>query len=95
MKRPRLFPILAVTILMMIFSFTFHQQQKQNYKYEDFKTPEYCNQCHDLFYQQWDQAMMSDAYDHHWDEIEYFKLAVPHSENDTSMAGVHEGCNGC
>mgnify|MGYP006288122365 CR=1 FL=1 len=95
MKRPRLFLALAFAVLMLSFSFTFHQQQKQNYKYEDFKTPEYCNQCHDLFYQQWDQAIMSDAYDHHWDEIEYFKLAVPHSENDTSMAGVHEGCNGC
>ncbi|MGC9342615.1 MAG: NapC/NirT family cytochrome c [Bacteroidales bacterium] len=76
-------------------SFSLHEQKKNNYKYEDFKTPEYCNQCHDLFFQQWDQAMMSDAYNHEWDEIEYFKLAVAHSENDTSMSGVHEGCNGC
>ncbi len=65
------------------------------YKYKDFKTPAYCKSCHNSFYQQWSQAMMSKAYTHEWDEIEYFKLAVPHSENDTAMAGVHEGCNGC
>ena len=26
--------------------------------------------------------MMSQAYTHHWDEIEYFELAVPHAEKD-------------
>ncbi len=76
-------------------SFGLHQEQKKQYQYGDFQTPEYCNQCHKLFYQQWDQAMMSDAYNHHWDEIEYFDLAVAHSENDENMKGVHEGCNGC
>ena len=65
------------------------------FDYGDFKTPEYCGSCHDQFYQQWSQAMMSEAYTHHWDEIEYFKLAVPHSEADPAMKGVHEGCNGC
>ncbi len=85
---------LSVAVII-IFSFSVHQQQKQKYSYDDFQTPEYCNQCHKLFYQQWDQAMMSDAYNHKWDEIEYFDLAVAHSQNDTSMKGVHEGCNGC
>ncbi len=65
------------------------------YSYEDFQTPAYCKQCHNDFYQQWDQAMMSKAYTHHWDEIEYFKLAVPHSQNDESMKDAHVGCNGC
>ncbi|MCK7517300.1 MAG: hypothetical protein MZV64_06030 [Ignavibacteriales bacterium] len=50
-------------------------------------TPEFCGtSCHTDFYQQWKQAMMSQAYTHHWDEIEYFKLAVPHAEKDA------EGC---
>jgi nitrate/TMAO reductase-like tetraheme cytochrome c subunit len=84
-----------IFLVFVSFSFSFHQSQKNKFKYEDFRTPEYCNQCHDLFYQQWDQAMMSDAYNHHWDEIEYFKLAVAHSENDPNMKEVHEGCNGC
>jgi|GEM_PF-2479247 len=50
-------------------------------KYADYEKPEVCGaSCHVDFYQQWKQAMMSQAYTHHWDEIEYFKLAVPHAE---------------
>lgn len=65
------------------------------YRYEDFEKPTACRSCHvDIFYQ-WDQAMMSKAYTHDWDEIEYFKLAVPHAEKDEKVAGVKAGCNGC
>ena len=65
-------------------------------KYSDFQTPKFCGtSCHTDFYQQWTQAMMSQAYTHHWDEIEYFKLAVPHAEKDSVVAGVKAGCNGC
>ena len=65
-------------------------------KYEDYQTPKFCGtSCHTDFYQQWQQAMMSQAYTHHWDEIEYFKLAVPHAEKDEVVAGVKAGCNGC
>jgi hypothetical protein len=65
-------------------------------KYDDFQTPKFCGaSCHTDFYQQWTQAMMSQAYTHHWDEIEYFKLAVPHAEKDQMVAGVKAGCNGC
>ena len=65
-------------------------------KYEDFQTPQFCGtSCHTDFYQQWKQAMMSQAYTHHWDEIEYFKLAVPHAEKDEIVAEVKAGCNGC
>ena len=39
--------------------------------------------------------MMSQAYTHHWDEIEYFKLAVPQAEKDPKVAEVKAGCNGC
>ncbi len=65
-------------------------------KYDDFQKPEFCGtSCHVDFYRQWKQAMMSQAYTHHWDEIEYFKLAVPHAEKDPKVAGVKAGCNGC
>lgn len=65
-------------------------------KYADYEKPEVCGaSCHVDFYQQWKQAMMSQAYTHHWDEIEYFKLAVPHAEKDPKVAGVKAGCNGC
>lgn len=65
------------------------------YSYNRFEKPEVCKACHVDFYYQWDQAMMSKAYTHHWDEIEYFKLAVPHAEKDEKVAGVKAGCNGC
>lgn len=65
-------------------------------KYDDFQKPAFCGtSCHNDFYQQWKQAMMSQAYTHHWDEIEYFKLAVPHAEKDKVVEGVKAGCNGC
>ncbi len=64
--------------------------------YDKYDTPEYCGaSCHTDFYRQWQDAMMSQAYTHHWDEIEYFKLAVPHAEKDSIVAGVKAGCNGC
>ncbi|HER00209.1 MAG TPA: hypothetical protein ENO22_12790 [candidate division Zixibacteria bacterium] len=64
--------------------------------YDDFDTPAYCgSSCHTDFYQQWKQAMMSQAYTHHWDEIEYFELAVPHAKRDEKVAEVEAGCNGC
>jgi hypothetical protein len=66
------------------------------FKYDDFRVPKLCGaSCHVDFYQQWTQAMMSQAYTHHWDEIEYFKLAVPHAEKDPAVAEVKAGCNGC
>lgn len=64
--------------------------------YDQFDKPEYCGaSCHVDFYRQWQQAMMSQSYTHHWDEIEYFELAVPHAEKDPKVAEVREGCNGC
>ncbi len=64
--------------------------------YDDYDTPDYCGtSCHTDFYRTWQQAMMSQSYTHHWDEIEYFNLAVPHAEKDPKVAGVKAGCNGC
>jgi len=63
--------------------------------YDDYEKPTVCMSCHVDFYQQWKQAMMSQAYTHHWDEIEYFRLAIPHAEKDEKVAGVKAGCNGC
>lgn len=63
--------------------------------YDDFEKPNVCASCHVDIYQQWTQAMMSQAYTHEWDEIEYFNLAVPHAEKDPMVAGVKAGCNGC
>ncbi len=63
--------------------------------YDDYENPKACYSCHVDIYMQWTQAMMSQAYTHHWDEIEYFDLAVAHAEVDPSFKGPVDGCNGC
>ena len=63
--------------------------------YDDYEKPGVCLSCHDGIYEQWSQSMMSQAFTHHWDEIEYFELAVPQAEKDDMVAGVKHGCNGC
>lgn len=65
------------------------------YPYEKFERPAACASCHVDIARQHEQAMMSQAYTHHWDEIEYFELAVPHAEKNPRVAEVKAGCNGC
>ena len=67
----------------------------QKKSYDLFETPKHCAQCHGEIFTEWRQAMMSQAYTHHWDEIEYFKLAIPQAEKDPKVAEVKAGCNGC
>jgi nitrate/TMAO reductase-like tetraheme cytochrome c subunit len=64
-------------------------------RYDEFERPAACAPCHADIARQHEQAMMSQAYVHHWDEIEYFELAVPHAAKDPKVAGVRAGCNGC
>jgi len=63
--------------------------------YDDYERPQACATCHVDIARQHEQAMMSQAYTHHWDAIEYFGLAVPHAEKEPKVAGVKAGCNGC
>lgn len=63
--------------------------------YDDFQSTRQCSSCHNTIAGQHENAMMSQAYTHHWDEIEYFRLAVPHAERKEKVAGVKDGCNGC
>ncbi len=65
------------------------------HKYAAFETPKSCGACHIDFYQQWTQSLMSQSFTHAWDEIEYFKLAVPHAAKDGAVAEVKAGCTGC
>ena len=65
------------------------------HKYAAFETPKSCGACHTDFYQQWTQSLMSQSYTHAWDEIEYFKLALPHAAKDGAVAEVKAGCTGC
>jgi hypothetical protein len=63
--------------------------------YESFEPDEACAECHVDISRQHQQAMMSQAYVHHWDEIEYFELALPHALKEDKVAGIKAGCNGC
>ena len=63
--------------------------------YDRFERPQACATCHTDIARQHEQAMMSQAYTHAWDEIEYFELAVPHAAIEPKVAGVKAGCNGC
>ena len=63
--------------------------------YEAFEKPQACATCHVEIARQHEQAMMSQSYTHHWDEIEYFELAVPHARLDPKFDEVQAGCNGC
>lgn len=63
--------------------------------YDDFQSARQCESCHTTVGGQHDNAMMSQAYVHAWDAIEYFRLAVPHAERKPRVAGVKDGCNGC
>jgi len=71
------------------------EQLKGAFKYREFESAKKCRTCHTVFYEQWSQAMMSQAYTHHWDEIEYFDLAVAHASKVPELKEAVDGCNGC
>lgn len=86
----------AVVILLGMATFAAGAaSQERSYSYSDWEKNDACRQCHVDFYYQYRQAMMSKAYTHSWDEIEYFKLALPHARMDEKVAEVEAGCNGC
>jgi hypothetical protein len=63
--------------------------------YEAFDPDTLCAECHVDIARQHEQAMMSQSFVHHWDEVEYFELALPHARKEPKVAGVEAGCNGC
>ena len=85
-------PIVSAALVLLAAAGPSPAQKKT---YDLFETPRTCAQCHKEIFTEWKSAMMSQAYTHHWDEIEYFKLAVPQAERDPKVAEVKAGCNGC
>ena len=65
------------------------------YSYDDFEPNTVCGECHTDLTRQYEQSLMHMSFTHPWDEIEYFELALPHSEKVEKVAGVKAGCNGC
>ncbi len=65
------------------------------HSYSDFKKPGYCGMCHQEIFQEWQQGLMSQAFTHEWDQVEYFKLALPQARKLEKVAGVKAGCIAC
>ncbi len=64
-------------------------------KYDDFKKPKNCGMCHRQIYKEWKETLMSKSYTHAWDQVEYFKLALPHAKKLEKVSGVKAGCIAC
>lgn len=63
--------------------------------YDRFEPDASCAECHVDIARQYEQALMAECFTHPWDEIEYFELALPHSQQVEKVAGIKAGCNGC
>lgn len=91
---------IGLTIFVILSAFTVRlistqEDLKGKYKFKDFESAKKCKTCHTGIYEQWSQAMMSQAYTHHWDEIEYFEVAVKHAAAKPELKDAVDGCNGC
>ncbi len=88
--------LVFVIMTAIILGFKLPQEDlKGKHSFKEFESAKKCRSCHPGFYEQWSQAMMSQAYTHHWDEIEYFDLAVAHAAASPELKDVVDGCNGC
>lgn len=88
--------VILITTTALTFTETNPQEDlKSKYSLKDFESAKKCASCHPGIYEQWKQSMMSQAYTHHWDEIEYFDLAVAHAAAKPELKDVVDGCNGC
>jgi hypothetical protein len=91
-------PLIALLLAATAFTVSKISSQedlKAKYSFKDFESAKKCRTCHPGVYEQWTQSMMSQAYTHHWDEIEYFDLAVAHAAADPKFQDAVDGCNGC
>jgi len=98
-KRRAIWILIPVTAIFLMASTLIlegvMEDLKGKYTYKDFESAKKCRACHPALYEQWSQSMMSQAYTHHWDEIEYFDLAVAHAEKVPELKDAVDGCNGC
>ena len=91
-------PVAVISMVLTAFTVSLMKPQedlKAKYSLKDFESAKKCRSCHPGIYEQWSQAMMSQAYTHKWDEIEYFDLAVAHAVANPEIKDVIDGCNGC
>ncbi len=92
MRRKIVFGVLMVALLLPGYLLG---AQMGSHKYDDFSKPKRCGMCHKEIYQEWKNTLMSQSFTHVWDQVEYFKLALPHSKKLEKVAGVKAGCIAC
>ncbi|BAT71636.1 conserved hypothetical protein [Thermosulfidibacter takaii ABI70S6] len=81
--------------LFMLLAWTCQAAEMGKFKYRDFKKPKRCGACHKEIYHEWKESMMAKSFVHEWDDVEYFKLALPHAMKFEKVAGVKAGCIAC
>ncbi len=85
----------AFFVAILTLSATIQAADMGRFHYKDFKKPNYCGRCHREIFQEWKGSMMSKSFTHAWDDVEYFKLALPHAGKLKKVEGVRAGCIAC
>ncbi|OAG28397.1 multiheme c-type cytochrome [Thermodesulfatator autotrophicus] len=86
--------LLIVASFLLLVSQTMAAEMGK-FKYGDFKKPQKCGACHREIYKEWQESLMAKSFTHEWDQVEYFKLALPHALKEPKVAGVKGGCIAC
>ena len=87
--------VIFLAIFFVLAPFTINSAEIGKFQYENFKQPKRCGACHSEIYQEWQQCLMSQSFTHEWDQVEYFKLALPHALKLEKVSGVKGGCIAC
>ena len=91
---PKFFVFLSL-LMFVAYPLLSYAAKEGSFSYHDFKKPTRCAACHKTIYREWKQSMMSQSFTHDWDDVEYYKLALPHAKKLAKVAGVKAGCIAC
>jgi len=84
-----------ILLILCFFISIAYSAEMGKFEYKDFYTPKRCMVCHREIYQEWQKSLMAKSFIHKWDDVEYFKLALPHALKLKKVAGVKAGCIAC
>ena len=78
MKRTGLVTIFFIAVSLVLLPIL-HAAEQGEFTYDDFDEPKQCSMCHKEIFEEWQQSLMSQSFTHPWDDVEYFRLALPHA----------------